>query len=225
MKFYNAMLSPFAARCRILIYAKGLEVEFSEAWGDFSKEHLSLINPMGKVPVLEDGELVLPESETICEYLEDRFPEPAMRPDSPEARARMRLLSRLTDLYVFEALSPLFAHLSRKTRDQAVVDRQLKALAKGLKSVDHFLSGEGFAAGPSFSLADCALVPILLFIVTYLPYFGIEQPLQPYPRLGAYWNRVEQHESAARVIGEIREAMQAKARSARKAVDNRAKQA
>ena len=74
MKFYNAMLSPFAARCRMLIYAKGLEVEFSEAWGDFSKEQLSLINPMGKVPVLEDGDLVLPESETICEYLEDRFP-------------------------------------------------------------------------------------------------------------------------------------------------------
>jgi glutathione S-transferase len=118
MKFYNAMLSPFAARCRMLIYAKGLEVEFSEAWGDFSKEQLSLINPMGKVPVLEDGDLVLPESETICEYLEDRFPEPALRPESPQARARMRLLGRLTDLYVFETLSPLFGHLSRKSRDR-----------------------------------------------------------------------------------------------------------
>jgi glutathione S-transferase len=223
MKFYNAMLSPFAARCRMLIYAKGLEVEFSEAWGDFSKEQLSLINPMGKVPVLEDGDLILPESETICEYLEDRFPEPAMRPESPQARARMRVLSRLTDLYVFEALSPLFGHLSRKSRDQAVVDRQLGALAKGLASVEHFLSEDGFAAGPSFSLADCAIVPIMLFVVTYLPYFGIEEPLQPYPRLAAYWSRVEQHESAARVMGEIREAMMAKARAAKKASDGHKK--
>jgi glutathione S-transferase len=59
----------------------------------------------------------------------------------------------------------------------------------------------------------------MLFVVTYLPYFGIEEPLQPYPRLAAYWNRVEQHESAARVIGEIREAMMAKARAAKKASD------
>jgi glutathione S-transferase len=67
------------------------------------------------------------------------------------------------------------------------------------------------------------MVPILLFAVTYLPYFGLEQPLQPYPRLAAYWSRVEQHESAARVIGEIREAMMAKARAAKKASDGHKK--
>jgi len=203
MKLYNAMLSPFAARCRMQIYAKGLEVEFAEAWDDFTREQLALINPMTKVPVLEDGELVLPESDTICEYLEDRFPEPALRPESCEARAKMRLLSRLTDFYVFEALSPLFGHLSRKYRDQEVVDRQLAAMEKGLGAVEHFLSDEGFAAGPSLTLADCTLVPILLFIITYLPYLGIDEPLKPYPRLANYWSRIEQHESAARVIDEI----------------------
>jgi len=211
MKLYNAMLSPFAARCRIQIYAKGLEVELAEAWGDFSREQLSALNPMTKVPVLEDGAFVLPESDTICEYLEDRFPQPSLRPESAEARARMRLLSRMTDFYVFEPLSPLFGHLSRKTRDQEVVDKQLADLNRGLAAIDHFISEEGFAVGPEFSLADCAMVPILLFIVTYIPYFGIKEPLQAYPRLAAYWARVVQHESAARVIEEIHAAMKAKA--------------
>ena len=211
MKLYTAMLSPFAARCRMAIYAKGLEVEFAEAWGDFSREELAAKNPMTKIPVLEDGEFVLPESETICEYLEDRFPDPPMRPKSPEARARMRLLSRMTDFYVFEPLSPLFGHLSRKTRVQEVVDRQLAALGRGLGAVDHFIAEEGYAAGPTLTLADCTLVPVLLFVVTYLPYFGVKEPLAPYPRLAAYWGRVEQQEIAARVIDEIRAAMKAKA--------------
>jgi len=211
MKLYNAMLSPFAARCRMQIYAKGLEVDFEEAWGDFTREELVLKNPMGKVPVLEDGALVLPESDTICEYLEDRFPEPAMRPEDDAARAIMRLLSRLTDFYVFEALSPLFGHLSRKTRDQAVVDQQLAALERGLGAVEHFLSEDGFAAGPSLTLADCTLVPVLLFVVTYLPYLGVEEPLKPYPRLAEYWRGIERHEIAARVIDEMRSAIKAKA--------------
>lgn len=211
MKLYNAMLSPFAARCRMQIYAKGLEVDLVEAWGEISREQLAILSPITKIPVLEHGDLVLPESEVICEYLEDLFPLPVLRPENAEARARMRLLSRMTDFYVFESLSPLFGHLSRKTRDQAVVDKQLAALDRGLKAVEHFLSEEGFAAGPSLTLADCALVPILLFIVTYLPYFGIKEPLQPYPRLTMYWSRVVQHEAAARVIEEIHAAMKAKA--------------
>ncbi len=211
MKLYNAMLSPFAARCRMQIYAKGLEVEIAEAWGDFSKDDLAAINPMCKIPVFEDGGFQLPESETICEYLEDRFPEPSLRPANHEARARMRLLSRLTDFYVFESLSPLFGHLSRKTRDQAVVDRQLAALDRGMRAVEHYLPEHGYAAGPALSLADCSMVPTLLFIVSYLPYFGLDVPLQSYPRLQAYWSRIEQNEPAARVIGEIRDAMKAKA--------------
>jgi glutathione S-transferase len=216
MKLFNAMLSPFAARCRIQIYAKGLDVEFAEAWGEFSREELVKKNPMTKVPVFEDGDLVLPESETICEYLEDRFPDPSLRPENIEDRARMRLLSRVVDFYVFESMTPLFAHLSRKTRDQEIVDRQLKALDKGLRTLEHFISKEGFAVGPTLTLADCALVPILLFVVTYLPFFAIEEPLGPYPRLAAYWKRVEQQEHAARVIEEMREAMKAKALAAKK---------
>ncbi len=74
----------------------------------------------------------------------------------------MRLLSYLNDFYVF-ALFPLFGHLSRKTRDHVMVDRQLAAL----------------------TVADCRSVPMLLLLVGYLPYFGLDAPLQPYPRLEA----------------------------------------
>jgi glutathione S-transferase len=211
MKLYNAMLSPFAGRCRMQIYAKGLQVEFVEAYGQVSKEELAVMNPMGKIPVLEDGDLILPESGAICEYLEERFPEPPMLPADSAERARVRMLCRMADFYVFDSLAPLFAHLSRKHRDQAVVDRQLAAIERGLTAVEHFIAADGYASGPTLGLADCTLAPILVFLTSYITFFGIDDVLQPYPRLAAYWQRVQEDETAARVIAEIRAAMKAKA--------------
>ena len=133
MKLYTAKLSPYAARCRMQIYAKNLPIEFIEAFTEVSKEQVSLLNPMGKIPIFEDGDMIIPESEIICEYLEDRFPDKPLRPQDPSARATMRLLSRISDWYVLAPLLPLFAHLSRKRRDPAVVDRQLGEIDRGLK--------------------------------------------------------------------------------------------
>lgn len=205
MKLYTAKLSPFAARCRMHIYAKGLAVELAEYPHDVSKDEILEMNPMGKIPVLAVGDVVLPESDTICEYLEDSADGPALRPEADLDRARMRLLSRVADFYVFEPLSPLFAHLSRKHRQQDVVVDGLAKIAKGLATLEHFIGDGEFAVGNALSLADCSLVPILFFLNTYLPYFGESDPLQPYPKLHRYWNSIQDNEHAARVIDEIRE--------------------
>ena len=50
------------------------------------------LNPVGRVPVLEEDGWVLPESAVINEYLEERYPEPALLPADPAARAAARLL-------------------------------------------------------------------------------------------------------------------------------------
>jgi glutathione S-transferase len=72
MKLYNLDLSPFAARCRIQIHAKGLEIPSEEPPGGLSSDEYKKINPTGKVPELElDDGTVLSESAVICEYLED----------------------------------------------------------------------------------------------------------------------------------------------------------
>lgn len=205
MKLYTAKLSPFAARCRMQIYAKQLDVELVEYPHGVSKDELIAMHPMGKIPILAVGDAILPESETICEYLEDRGEGPAMRPPDDLDRARMRLLSRVSDFYVFEPLSPLFAHLSRKYRDQDVVDAGLADIARGLATLERFLSDSTYAAGDELSLADCSLVPTLFFVVTYLPILGDNQPLAAYPKLSRYWDSVRVNEHAARVIDEIRE--------------------
>ncbi len=216
LKLYTAKLSPYAARCRMQVYAKRLDVEFVEYPADVSKQDILALSPIGKIPILTVGANVIPESEAICEYLEDLSDDLPLRPVDSVARARMRLLTRIADLYVFAPLSPLFAHLSRRHREQAIVDAGLAQLDKGLRAAEHFIVADPWAAGSELSLADCSLVPILFFVETYLPYFDIEMPLRAFPRLRNYWESARSNEHAARVIDEIREGIAQRAAASAK---------
>jgi glutathione S-transferase len=117
MKLFNADLSPYSARVRIALYAKGLPVEIVSPPGGTGSAEFKRLNPTGKVPALEDGGGVVVESEVICEYLDDRYPLPALRPADPLARARMRALSRFADLYLSPPLTALFGQMDPTTRD------------------------------------------------------------------------------------------------------------
>ena len=112
MKLWQTFLSPFPTRVRLVLYAKGIDIPFVEPPGihdGSGKGDYLKINPLGRVPTLElDDGRTLPESEVICEYLEDAFPTPTLRPADPWARAQVRLIARLCDFYLVFAMVPLF---------------------------------------------------------------------------------------------------------------------
>jgi glutathione S-transferase len=98
MKLIDAPRCPYCARARIALAEKGLEWETVEVDLNDRPRWIYDLNPTGKVPVLEDG-FVLPESAVIMEYLEERYPEPALLPADPAARAAARLaVFRFDDL-------------------------------------------------------------------------------------------------------------------------------
>ena len=131
MTLYQGDLSPFAARVRIQIRAKGLGgITIDKAPGGTGSEACRQINPTGKIPVLVVDGVAIAESQTICDYLEDRFPLPSLWPTDLLARAQARLIARATDLYVCGPMFQTTAHASRKTRDQAFVDARLAELAR-----------------------------------------------------------------------------------------------
>lgn len=210
MKLFTAKISPYAAMCRAQIYIKGLDIQFMELPDDASWEDIKAVSPIKKIPVLVDGDQVVPESQVICEYLEDRFPEQSLRPSDAASLARMRLLVRIADAYIMTRLTPLFTHLSRKHRDQDVVDRQIKLIEKGLISLECFLAESGFAVGQQVTLADCTLVPILVFVEKYMPFFDIESPFSKYPKLLRYWDKIQLNPNMKRVIDEIQQGINAK---------------
>jgi glutathione S-transferase len=88
---YDAERCPFCARVRIVLAEKGVEYETVVIDLEARPEWLYEKNPVGKVPVLEEDTLLLPESPVIMEYLEERYPEPPLLPADPADRALVRL--------------------------------------------------------------------------------------------------------------------------------------
>jgi glutathione S-transferase len=215
LKLFQTYASPFPTRVRLLLYAKKIKVEIIEPPGfhastEAKGEYLK-VNPIGRVPtlVLDDGR-ALPESEVICEYLEDTFPEPSLRPGDAWGRARMRLLSRICDFYVVMAMVPLFnlSGRSRRHWEPAVVEAAARKVAEALGYLEEYIGGDGYAVGRALTQADGAIVPDLVLASEWIPsLFGTPDPLAELPKLSAYWAAVQTDPLAARLITETREAI------------------
>jgi glutathione S-transferase len=210
MKLYNLNLSNFATKCRIVVFEKGANIELADIPGGNSKsaEYLK-INPLGKVPALQTDELVIAESEIINEYLDEKFPSPPLLPKSPEARAKVRFLTRMNDLYLDPPFRALFPHLNPKSRDEKVVSEKLGELQERLDLLETILPAKGFAAGPDFSLADCAIAPTMFFLMNLMPAFGAKPPTESRPKLASWWTHVQTRPSVGKAMGEMGVALKA----------------
>ncbi len=213
MKLYQANLSPYAARCRIQIYAKGIDdIELCEPPGGISSDEFKTLNPSGKIPALEIDGRVLGESEVICEYLEDRYPSPALRPQGALERASVRLLSRVTDHYILAPLFDLLPQMNPAERDDAFVSQQLTLITANLSMLQEYMVAGGYsdgdyAAADSLTLADCTMVPALFVAVNVLPSFGMAKPLAATEKLAHYWQAIQTDESCSRVLAEMAESL------------------
>jgi glutathione S-transferase len=125
VKLYDAPACPFCARVRIALAEKGLEHETVEVDLRDRPAWIHELNPLGKVPVLEENGFVLPESAVIMEYLEEVFPEPALLPAGAEDRARARL-----DVFRFDDLLGDEYYAFRRKEPNDLADR-LDALPVG----------------------------------------------------------------------------------------------
>lgn len=209
MKLYSANLSPFAARARMAVYAKGLDLEIALPPGGPKSAEYRALNPIGKIPALtlDDGTCI-PESDTIVEYLEEVGGGAPLLPKDPAGRARARLLARIGEIYVMTPLQKLFGQGNPATRDHALVAAEMKTLDAGLAHLNVFLSGEGYATGPELTVADCQLVPTLFYVAAMAPMFGDQEMIERHEKVGAYFARAAQHPAAARVLEELRVALE-----------------
>ncbi|HVR28543.1 MAG TPA: glutathione S-transferase family protein [Thermoanaerobaculia bacterium] len=210
MKLYNANLSPFAARCRIQIYAKGLDVALAEPPGGTGSDAYKAINPTGKVPALEVDGSVIPESEVICEFLEDCFSEKSLRPVNQLDRARMRALAEMCDCYVVPPLVTLFGQFPPNEKDAATIERCMAEIEVGLDRIEAFMGKGPYAVDGELTLADCSMAPAFFFAVRVVPALGGKNPLESRPKLQAWWNAVREDSSVKRVMDEMRQALAAR---------------
>jgi glutathione S-transferase len=176
---YTAERCPYAARARIVLAEKGVAYDAVEVDLDDRPAWIYEKNATGRVPVYEEDEgLVLPESEVIMEYLEERYPEPALWPADPAERALGRLwLQRFDD-----RLGSAY-YAARRGEGTAELDGRLAELDRALEAQPNL-------SGREYGLADIAYLPWLLRAVER---FGVEFP----PAVAGWLDRVSARAAVA----------------------------
>ncbi len=212
MKLYSWDLSPYSARVRMQIYAKGLTdiaIEPPRTYGTakFYEDH-----PIGRLPLLEiDGE-AMAESDVIAEYLEEIYPEPSLLGATPRENARIRTLARIGDIYLLNntfmlavQTRVLAAQTPVTTGNEAIVALLGGQLASNTKALDRLIGRDGFACLGRLTLADRGgFAPALFFLETVLPGAGLADPIAANANVAAYWAAIQKQEHAARILVELR---------------------
>lgn len=159
--------------------------------------------PVGKMPVLRDGNLgrVLPESSIILEYLDRHYPGARpLFPRDPEVQLDARLWDRFFDLYVQTPMQKIVGDRLRAEaeRDPKGVEDARSALRAAYPVLEERLRDRTWIAGDAFGVAECSAAPALF-------YAGVIEPFAAaHPHLDAYFERLVARPSVARVLAEAR---------------------
>ncbi len=167
-------------RVRFVMAEKGVSVEIINVDASDKPEELLQYNPYNTLPTLVDRDLVLFDTQIICEYLDERFPHPPLMPVYPVMRAEARsLLYRINrDLY------GMYKQIINGDASKASQAKQ--HLADALVSMAPAFSEKPFFLSDEFSLLDCSLAPLLW----RLPHLDIELPAAQQRTIQKYAERM-----------------------------------
>jgi glutathione S-transferase len=203
MKLYSGDLSPYSAKVRMQIYAKGIEgIALERPPGFLTREFVNT-SPLGRIPALDIEGDIIPESEVISEYLEEIYPEPSLLGSTPRETAQIRTLSRIADIYLMNNMFMVLPQARRATRNDGIRDLLTGQVIRGVKALEHYIGTQGYAVGDRLTLADCTLTPALFLIENVLPTLDVEDPLPANPKVAAYWAAMKRNEYAAMILVEL----------------------
>jgi glutathione S-transferase len=155
--------------------------------------------PIAKMPLLQDGEFVLPETSIIIDYLQAYHPGAAVLiPTDGDAAREVRLWDRFFDLYVQTPMQKFVSDRMRPAdaKDPVGVNEARATLDTAYALLDRRMAERTWAAGEAFSMADCAAMPALFYAEAVHPY------RTACPALAAYFERLVARPSVRRVIRE-----------------------
>ncbi len=204
MKFYNSV-GPNPQVVRMFMAEKGLDIPVQQvdlmAGENRKPPFTTQVNISGQLPALElDDGSTLAEITAICDYLEEKFPNPPVIGATPEARAETRMWVRRIDLGICEPMATGFRAVegrrlfeSRMSLMSVEGAAELKALAREkILWLDAQMAGKTYVTGDRFSLADILLFVFLGFGAT------VGQPIpEEASNIRAWYERIKARPSAS----------------------------
>jgi glutathione S-transferase len=152
-------ISNYHNKVRIVLLEKGIAFEEDDACRPSQAEAYLARSPMGKVPFLElDDGRRLSESQVICEYLEDAYPQKPLLPRDPFARAKVRELVTHLELHLELVVRRLYGQVffKRGNLSEEASQAVQRDLAKGVRAFRALARFDPYLAGRDLTLADCA---------------------------------------------------------------------
>ena len=168
LALYGHPFSSYTQKVLIALYENGTPFEFRCLGPDTPQHAEAWLQrwPLRKVPGLVDGERNLVETSIIIEYLALVHPGPVrLLPVDPMAALDVRFLDRFFDLHVMNAMQHAVdgALTGDPTKRQEGLALAKEKLELAYAWLEGHLAGRTWAAGPQFSLADCAAAPSLFY--------------------------------------------------------------
>jgi len=149
---------------RLVVHEKGVPADIEFFDPNDPPEDLLELNPNGSSPTFVERDLVLYDARIIMEYLDERFPHPALHQMDPVSRANARMLIKRIDQDWYPMLEEVLLNGDKKaTKAKKLLKESLMAAAPVFEATPYFMSEE-------YSLIDCAMAPFLW----RLPSIGID---------------------------------------------------
>ncbi|MDZ7827801.1 MAG: glutathione S-transferase family protein [Gammaproteobacteria bacterium] len=165
---YDHPLSPYSQKVKIALLEKDIpfEAPLPEAIGSGSTSgSFVAANPRGEVPALIDGDTAVFDSTVILEYIEDRWPQPALLPASAADRARVRMIEDVMDTH-YEAINWGLSEIENFGRASGELADELRTRAaeqtRGWQAwLTARLGDRDWFSGDAFGWGDLAVIPYL----------------------------------------------------------------
>lgn len=209
LRLLGASLSPFVRKVRIVLAEKGLPYELKQVSPFDPPADFLEISPLGKIPVLEDGDYTLADSSAICSYLEARYPTTRLYPKDPKSLGRALWIEELLDtdaglaagwIFRCEVVMPLFLHQNPPDDELAEFERSVK---ETLPYWFTYLEAQVGQLGESFDIADAALASNLVA----LSHCNEAPSLDSWPTLKSYRDQVIERPSVKALLLEEQRAI------------------
>lgn len=186
-------ISPYVRKVLVSLEWKGLDYEIDPITPFIGNDDFSRLSPLRRIPVLIDGELVLNDSSVICQYLEDKHPQPALYPADIAQRAKARWLEEYADTYLADMLIwrlfyqlAIRKHIFQEPIDEAVVQRAREVeIPAALDYLETQLPANGFIFGEP-SIADISIA--CYFRTVSFVRYAVDA--QRWPRTAAFVQRM-----------------------------------